>query len=291
VGVYYLIALFLLVNYSVIFTPTHKKCLLIMQVDNSTLHHTTLPPHFIPQKDPHSTPLFPALLPLHGYHQRLSITVPSWPLPDFATHVASLPAELINIIQSFCSHDDLLSLTSVDKAALATRFCNPRLQKLSFKTVKDTEQFLSYCQASQEKEAEELILEAGQKSCKRLKPALSPDTTPRFTSFTREHLHEVKAITLTLSDQFTAEQYNLLFTYLPEIQRLTIYSTEGSALGALFKAAQCLTLHYLAIVDDDGSNGHRSLNKREGNLPDELWQLTTLETLRINGFHHIGIYF
>jgi leucine-rich repeat protein SHOC2 len=262
-----------------------------MQVDNSTLHHNTLPSHFITQEDTHSTPLVSTLLPLHGYHQRLGITVPSWPLPDFATHVASLPAELIDMIQAFCSHDDLLSLTSVDKAALATRFCNPPLQKLSFKTVKDTEHFLSYCQASQEKETEELILEQGHKSRKRLKPALSPCPTMRFTSFTREHLQEIKAVTLTLSAQFTAEQYNLLFTYLPGIQHLTLYSNltlysrNRGALGLLLKAAQHLPLHYLAIFDDDNFNDFDDI---KGNLPDELWQLATLETLTINGSQYIG---
>jgi hypothetical protein len=257
-----------------------------MQVDNSTQPHTTLPPHFVPQEDTNSTPLVSTLLPLHGYHQRLSITVPSWPLPDFANHVASLPAELIDMIQAFCSHKDLLSLTSVDKAALATRFCNPRLQKLSFKTVKDTEQFLSYCQTSQEKEAEELILEAGHKSRKRLKPALSLDPTMRFTSFTREQLQEVKALTLTISDQFTAEQYGLLFTYLSGIQHLTVRSTAfASSLSPLFKSAQRLTLHYLAIFNKGESP--RNFNKKEDNLPDELWQFTTLETLKISDFPHI----
>jgi Leucine-rich repeat (LRR) protein len=218
--------------------------------------------------------------------------MPPGSLLDFDTYIASLPAELIDIIQAFCSHDDLLALSSVDKAALATRFCNPRLQNLCFKTVKDTEQFLSYCQAVQDREAEELILEEGKKSRKRLKPALLPDFTTRFLSFTREHLQAIKALTLTLSDQFTAEQYDLLFTYLPGIQHLTIYSTKGSycALGPLLKALQCLTLHYLylLLVENNGSHSRRGFNEiedsfdySEDNLPDELWQLTTLETLMI----------
>jgi Leucine-rich repeat (LRR) protein len=253
-----------------------------MQVDNSTLHLTPL----VPQEHPSSTSLFPALLPLRGYHHRLSITTLPWSLPAFTTHVASLPAELIDMIQAFCSHEDLLSLTSVDKTALAARFCNPRLQKLCFKTEKDIAQFLSYCQASQERQAQALILEEGQKSRKRLKLALSPDTTTRFTSFTREHLQEVKALTLTLFDQFTAEQYELLFTYLPGIQHLSLYFTERNhcALSGLLKAAQRLTLLFLAVC----LNLRRVPLYIEDHLPDELWQLTTLETLTISGFEHIS---
>jgi hypothetical protein len=259
----------------------HKKYPLIMQVDNSTLHFTTL----APQEDTHSTSLFP----LHDYHQRLSITAPAWPLPAFATHITSLPAELIDMIQAFCAHDDLLSLTSVDKAALATRFCNPRLQKLCFKTVTDIEQFLSYCQAVQEKEAQARILEEGQKSRKRLKSALSSDPTMRFISFTQEQLQAVKALTLTLSEQFTAEQYNLLFTYLPRIQYITIYSMRENqcTLGTLFKAAQHLTLHSLAIFNTDDSHGRRNFNKIEEHLLDGLWQFTALEALTISGFKDI----
>jgi hypothetical protein len=132
-----------------------------MQVDNSTLHQTTLPPHFVPPEDTHSTIPFSALLPLHGYHDKLRISVSAQSLFGFVTRVASLPAELIDMIQAFCSHDDLLALTSVDKTAFASRLCNLCLQKLSFDTVKDTAQFLSYCQAIQEREAEERILEEG----------------------------------------------------------------------------------------------------------------------------------
>jgi Leucine-rich repeat (LRR) protein len=215
--------------------------------------------------------------------------MPPGSLLDFDTYIASLPAELIDMIQSFCSHDDLLSLTAVDKTAFATRFCNPRLQKFCFKTVKDTAQFLSYCQAVQDREAEELILEEGKKSRKRLKPALSPDFTTRFLSFTREHLQAIKVLTLTLSAQFTAEQYNLLFAYLSGIQHLTIYSTREShcALGVSLEAAQHLTLHSLAIFNTHDPNNRRGFNKIVDHLPNELWQFTTLEALTISSFKHI----
>jgi hypothetical protein len=252
-----------------------------MQVDNSTPYFTTP----VPQEDTHSTIPFPSLLlPLHGYHHRLSITAPAWPLPAFATHVTSLPAELIDMIQAFCSHKDLLALASVDKMALATRFCNPHLRKFCFKTVKDTQQFLAYCQALQEKEVEDRISEEEQKSHKRLKPALSPDPTLHFISFTQEHLQAIEA--LTLYEQFIAENYDLLFTYLPRIERLTIYSklNNNSNLSALFKTAQRLNLHYLDVTH---FNRPRDFNPVEDYLPDELWQLTTLETLIINNFQCI----
>jgi Leucine-rich repeat (LRR) protein len=159
------------------------------------------------------------------------------------------------MIQAFCAHDDLLALTSIDKTAFATRFCNPRLQKLCFKTVNDTEQFLSYCQALQEKETEEQILQ------------------------------EVNALTLTISAQFTAEQYDLLFTYLSGIQHLTIYSEKGnySNLSASFKAAQRLNLHHLAAIKPD----NRDSDKVKKPLPNELWQFTALETLTIRGFKNV----
>jgi hypothetical protein len=197
----------------------------------------------------------------------------SQPLSDFATHV-----ELIDIIQSFCAHEDLLALTSVNKRALATRFCNSRLQKLFLKTVDDTKQFLFYCQAILEQEI----------TSRQLDPALSFDTTTRFIPFAREHLRKIKVLTLTLSDQFTAEQYDLLFTYLPGIQHLTINLTTpgGHLLALLLNTTQRLTLHNLTIsnfspsvADDDEYEDENEI--AEDNLPDELWQLTTLETLTI----------
>jgi Leucine-rich repeat (LRR) protein len=246
---------------------------------------------------------FPALIPLHGYHQKLSITAPSSP-PDFNTCVVSLPAELIDMIQAFCSHDDLLALTSVNKAALVTRFYNPCLQKLCFKNAEDIEQFLFYCQASQNRQAQALILDKGQKTGTWWKSALSLHTTTRFPLFTRERLQEVKKLTLIIPAQSTAKQYNLLFTYLAGIQHLTIYSTgkKPCALGLLLKAAQHLTLHHLAIIypDSDFFKPGKYLtdyldiiypdddsHKVKDNLPDELWQLTTLKTLTIKGFANI----
>jgi Leucine-rich repeat (LRR) protein len=251
-----------------------------MQVDNSTQPHTT----FVSQEGVYSTTFFPSLLPLYGYYDRFKITMPSWPLPAFATTLEQFPAELINKIQAFCSHDDLLALTAVDKAAFATRFCNPRLQKFYFENVEDTEQFLAYCQAIQKKKAQVLTLKEGQKSRKRLEPPLLFNTTTRFPIFGREHLQAVKAVTLTLSARFTVEQYDLLFTYLSGVQHLTLHATPLSscALGRSLKATQHLNLHHLVIIypEDSGLKQLWEVTK----LPNELWQFTTLKTLIIKGF-------
>jgi hypothetical protein len=279
---------------TLLFLPiNHKKWPLIMQVDNSTLHHTS----FISQEETNSSTFFPSLLPLYGYYDKFKITMPAWPLPAFATTLEQFPAELINKIQAFCSHDDLLALTSVDKAALATRFCNPRLQKLSFKKGEDTAQFLSYCQATHTKEAQALILGEKQEVLKGLKilnflkSALLFGLIARFPLFTRDHLQEVKALTLTLSNQLITKQYDLLFAYLRGIQHLTIYSKkdDDGNLSTLLKAAQHLTLQNLTIdltvqnltiVYSDNKHSYREVD----HLPDELWQFTTLETLTILGF-------
>jgi hypothetical protein len=236
------------------------------------------------------------LIPLHGYHQKLSITAPS-SLPGYDTHVASLPAELIEMIQGFCSNEDLLSLTSVNQAALASRFCNPRLQKLSFNTIKDTKQFLAYCQAGQDRQAQALMVEKKPKIRTWLTSALSPHTTTRFISLNQEYLQAVKALTLTLSDPFTAEEYDLLFSFLPELQQLTVYfeGDNPTDLGSLLKATQHLNLHDLAIVQPRytsygfprNTSYSESSVKVEDHLPDELWQLTTLKTLIISGFRNI----
>jgi Leucine-rich repeat (LRR) protein len=194
------------------------------------------------------------------------------------------------MIQSFCSHNDLLALTSVDKTAWATRFCNLPLQKLCFKTVENTKQFLACCQASQEGEVQALIPEEETISRQQAKLASSSNLM-QFISFNREHLQATKALTLTISDQFTAEQYDLLFTYLPEIQHLTIHSTaSASSLSTLFKAAQRLTLYHLTITCPNYLNRRRDFENSEfmkDYLPNELWQFTTLEKLTIRGFENV----
>jgi hypothetical protein len=241
----------------------HKKGFLIMQVDNSTQPHTTLPPHFAPHEKTHSSPCFPALLLLHSYyqkgdHQRPSITTPSWSLPDFVTHVASLPAELIDMIQAFFSHDDLLALTSVDKAALTTRFCNPRLQHLRFKTTAQVKAFLAGCW-----ETKQTALHTG-------------------AIRTRKDFQGVKRITLALSDQLTTKQCKRLFACLSNVTHLEIHPSfvqRIASLGPLFEAAKKLDLQHLMITQqflletfNDGS---------QDSLPKNLWELTTLKKLEL----------
>jgi Leucine-rich repeat (LRR) protein len=265
-----------------------------MQVDNAAAFLTTPPPYPVPADDAVDSSSFSFLLPLHGYPQKRGIAITAPALSLIAIH-ESLPAELIEKIQSFCSHDDLISLTSIDKAALATRFCNPRLQKLSFTTVQKTEQFLAYCRASQQKEAQDLGAEDTQKSRKRLKSG-EAEATSLMTPFTKEYLQQVTTLTLRVANQFTAEQYELLFSYLSGVTHLTVHSAAlASPLSPLFKAAQRLTLHHLAVISTvsfgpsirlyDPFKSH--LKNMKDNLPDELWQLTTLETLILENFECI----
>jgi Leucine-rich repeat (LRR) protein len=255
--------------------------------------NSTCPLHFVPQNDNLDDTPLSSLLPLHDYQQQHSIVVSSLPLPIIAANYL-LPAELIEKIQSFCSHNDLLSLTSVDKAAFATRACNLRVQQLALKTVADTEALLSYCRVNQEREARDLANET-QQSHKRSRFEGVGTTLPS-TPFTKEYLQRVKTLTLTVSDQFTAAQYELLFSYLSGVNHLTIRSPAvASSLSPLFKAVQHLTLHYLAVISivsfgpslrnyDPFKSYFENI---KDNLPDELWQFTTLETLILENFECI----
>jgi hypothetical protein len=65
----------------------------------------------------HSLSLFPFFLYMAIINN--SLAAPSLPLHAVSALV-SLPAELIDKIQSFCCHQDLLALTAVDKAAFIT---------------------------------------------------------------------------------------------------------------------------------------------------------------------------
>jgi Leucine-rich repeat (LRR) protein len=262
-----------------------------MQVDNTTISHAARPPYSISADDAVDPSSF-CLLPLHGYSHKRDLTITAPALPLIALH-SSLPAELIEKIQSFCSPHDLLALTSVDKAAFATRLYNLSLPHLSLKTIADTEQFLAYCRASQEREAQDLSAEDTQKSRKRLKFE-EAKAALLMTPFTKEYLQRVTTLTLTVSDQFTAEQYTLLFNYLSGVTHLTVHSTTSGIdfLCPLLNGAQRLALHHLAVISrvyfgplirrDDSFNSY--FEKSKDNLPDELWRLATLETLVLENF-------
>jgi Leucine-rich repeat (LRR) protein len=266
-----------------------------LMLSNTEKTNSPCPLYFVAQNDNLDDPFFSSLLPLHNYQQQHSIAVSSLPLPVIAANY-SLPAELIEKIQSFCSHNDLLSLTSVDKAAFATRVCNLRVQQRSLKTVADTEALLSYCQVNQEKEARDLANET-QQSPKRSRFERVEVTLPSI-SFTKEYLQRIKTLTLTVSDHFTAEQYALLFSYLSGVNHLTVHSpAAASSLSPLFKAVQHLNLHHLAMIsvvsfeNPKGSTIYDPfkfyLENIKDNVPDELWQLTTLETLILENFECI----
>jgi Leucine-rich repeat (LRR) protein len=193
------------------------------------------------------------LLPLHGYHQYQQPIATPAPAIDMMAGQAYLMPELIEMIQGFCLPQELLTLTSINKAAFATRFHNPSLAHLYFTTSVQVEAFLLSCCQPQ---------------------------TAEFTSAIRlrTDFQNIKALTLHLSDQLTVKQVEKLFAYLPSVTHLKIRLAANqrlASLGPLCKAAHHLPLTYLKISRgiDNKTPG------REDALPSELWQWPTLEEL------------
>jgi Leucine-rich repeat (LRR) protein len=224
------------------------------------------------------------LLPLHGYQNKLSIALPLLPGQTIGTilltkpviglsqwlssyqglptikemDTISLPAELIELIQQYCSHTDLLVLTAVNKAALATRFDQPRLQHLHFKTVLQIEQLFAHCWETQQSA---LLTGAAR---------------------IREHFQAVKVLTLALSEQLTFKQSERLFICLPGVTQLRIQlalTQSYASLAPLLQAAK----RYLG-VSELSIEKHTSDTPPNDTLPDVLWELTTLQTLSLEGF-------
>jgi Leucine-rich repeat (LRR) protein len=246
----------------------------------STRQQTTIAPHqqgTVVHPLPNSMVL--SWLPLHGYQNKLAIALPCLPLQILRTvqlpepliglsqwgraspnlpavqiiNTDPFPAEIIEMIQSRCSHADLLALTSVNKAAFMTRFDNPRLQHLCFTTAEQVQQFLSASWETQQ--------------------------TAHLTGIarTREHFQQVKVLTLALSEPLTFQQYQRLFICLSGITQLRLCLPRNqscASLAPLLQAAKkYLTLPDLFIT-----------SSFEGDvLPDELWELNTLETLGLSG--------
>jgi Leucine-rich repeat (LRR) protein len=195
------------------------------------------------------------LLPLHGYHQyQPRIATQALALEMVAGQDYLIP-ELIEMVQSFCLPKDLLALTSINKAAFATRFTNPRLTHLYLATAEQVKSFLHHCWETQQSAV--------------------------FTHAIRirEDFQTIKELTLTLSDELPVEQATRLFTCLPNITALTI-RLEGKQwvayLGPLLNAARHLALTYLVI-----ERGDDEPEEVEYSLPNELWQWPTLEELHL----------
>jgi Leucine-rich repeat (LRR) protein len=214
-----------------------------MQVNASSNPYSTLPSISSAPSDPQP------LLPLHGYQTRINSTAQVLPI-----RIIGLPAELITLIQHFCSFRDLLTLTSVNKTAFASRFDN--LQRLSFKTAAEVEQFLLHCRET-------------------------PQTAALSGKLrTREDFCEVNMVSLSLSDRLTLTQCIPLFAHLPAVSHLNITPAleQGLAfLGPLLKAAKYLTLQHLTIAKP----AYQPNLKLEDTLPDELWQWPNLKTLKL----------
>jgi Leucine-rich repeat (LRR) protein len=228
-------------------------------------------------------------LPLYGYQNKLSIAIPPLPLQIINTvslpaliglgqwlgsppnspameivDILPLPAEVIEMIQSRCSHKDLLALTSVNKAAFASRFHHPRLQQLRFTHAVQVTPFLAHSEET-------------------------PPTTALHTGAirTQEDFKGVKVLALTVSEWLKAEHCAFLFSRLSGVTHLRLSLAEGQTLASLtslFKAASHLTLTQLTIewkhtynfdidaVDEDAL---------PDTLPDALWQCHTLKKLAL----------
>jgi Leucine-rich repeat (LRR) protein len=253
----------------------------------STRQQTTIAPHqqgTVVHPLPNSMVL--SWLPLHGYQNKLAIALPCLPLQILRTvqlpepliglsqwvraspnlpavqiiNTDPFPAELIEMIQRRCSHRDLLALTASNKAAFATRFANPRLQHLHFTSAEQVAQFLDNCW----------------------------ETTHTASSTgairTREEYQGVKALTLTLKSPVTFKQSERLFFCLSGITQLHIRldpSQGFASLTNLLKAAgPYVDLIELTVKRFDNSDKPVT----DDVLPDDLWELTMLETLVLQGF-------
>jgi leucine-rich repeat protein SHOC2 len=213
-----------------------------------------------------------SLLPLHGYEDNRSIKAQVLPLQVIITDKKYLPAELINIIQNYCSYQDLKSLASVNKAAFTARFFNPHLQHLHFNTAAQIQMFLLNCRE-------------GQNTSKLSHTLCVP-----------ERFQNTKKLSLTLSGQLGTKQCELLFTYLSRVESLHIYlpssephmsEKQEMSLSQLLIAAQPLALKHLSVIQSDPagwSNFYASLfDICDDDLPDEIWSWRNLETLTLKG--------
>jgi Leucine-rich repeat (LRR) protein len=225
----------------------------IMQVNTPNNPYSTIPSISSAPSDPQP------LLPLHGYQNRINSTAQVLPI-----RIIGLPAELITLILHFCSFRDLLTLTSVNKMAFASRFDN--LQRISFKMAAEVEQFLLHCRET-------------------------PQTAALNGKLrTREDFCEVNMVSLSLSDRLTLTQCIPLFAHLPAVSYLNITPAPEQGLASLsplLKAAKYLTLQHLTIARP----AYRPKLELEDTLPDELWQWPNLKTLELRackGITHIS---
>jgi hypothetical protein len=237
--------------------------------------------HQAPAAYPSLNSMICSWLPLYEYQNKLSIALPLLPLqiidrdslpeslagliqwlgeyrhspPVQVINLNPLPAELIGNILERCSLEDLLNLTSASKAAWAVRYHIPQLQHLHFKTPSDVEEFFSACWETQQ--------------------TASLSGAVRV----REHFQEVTVLTLALSEQLTSKQYERLCICLPGVTKLRLHLAPAqscASLAPLLQAAKKhLTLTTLLIKSSFGNKIEKDV------LPDEIWELSTLEKLKL----------
>jgi Leucine-rich repeat (LRR) protein len=162
-----------------------------------------------------------------------------------------------SIADHLSSREEALSFSSSTREMFKERFLSPHLQHFHFTTPAQVEQFLSYCQHTQE------------------------TVEPVGLMRTRDDFSPIKSLSITLSDELTVEQCEPLLHYLLGVQRLEIYTSVGqsiASLSPLLQAAQPLFLKHLLIATSKGSEARVG---SQDTLPDELWQLTTLEALEL----------
>lgn len=181
--------------------------------------------------------------------------------PGRSDEVFSCPV-IAEIMRYADSRGDALALSSINREAFHARFFNPHLQSLHFKTVAQVNRFLIYCTE---------IVRAGQTA--------GNGVLLRHLS----HLASIRTVSLALSDTLSVSQSLPLFECLPGISCLKISINKGAepgsinALDSLFRTLQPLALQHLKIVCRWNWSGSGETE----NLPVSLWNLTSLESLKL----------
>jgi Leucine-rich repeat (LRR) protein len=167
-----------------------------------------------------------------------------------------------SIVDHLSSREEALSFSSSTREMFKERFLSPHLQHFHFTTPAQVEQFLFYCQGRQE------------------------TVEQRDVMRTRDDFSPIKSLSITLSDELTVEQCEPLLHYLLGVTRLEIYTPAGqniASLSPLLQAAQSLSLKHLLIANSKGIIQPSG----QDTLPDELWQLTTLEALKLRDLTNV----
>lgn len=206
-------------------------------------------------------PIFYSALPLqffnpvYAHPDMVSAIFRQYPVFERVVHYVDLPG-------------DALSLSQVNRLAYQARFLNPQLQNLHFKSMKQVDRFLIYCREVEL--AEQMV--ASEVLLRRL-----GDLAP------------IRTLSLTFSCDFSGRQSLDLFRYLPGLTSLKIEYIEDkefvpddlACLGLLFKALPSpLALRHLTL----SLSWFLTPAGRQVSLPAGLWQLTSLETLRLQNF-------